>query len=150
MRRLLPLDTEILRGLHQADPEELLPEPVHRHPRGERVLRGHQPLCQAEPVGRSALRGGRQPLGHLRADLLALEGVFTALQDMGLPRFRAILHHQGRGNGLLQVRELLPGFRFPLGGLDELCLGDRIDVLQVVVPELRFLRLVALGRLHLE
>ena len=58
---MLALHAEILRRLHQARAEVLLPEAIHRHARGERMLRINQPLREAQPVGRRVLRasGGR-------------------------------------------------------------------------------------------
>ena len=66
IRRPLALRAEIFHGLHQPHAEIHLPEPVHRHARGQRVRRIHQPLRQPQtvvrqrPAGTAAARPARR------------------------------------------------------------------------------------------
>ena len=50
MRRSLALRSEVLLSLDQTGSEELRPDSVHGHARGERVVGMSQPLRDAEPI----------------------------------------------------------------------------------------------------
>ena len=55
MRRQHALRTEILAREHDASTEQLLPMPIGRHARRERVVAIDQPLGEAEPVARQVV-----------------------------------------------------------------------------------------------
>ena len=83
MHRRFPLAAEIVEHPRQPRAEELLPEPVHHHPRGERVIAGHEPPGEVEAVGRAVGdRRGGQIAGEGRLhDLPALVHPVAAGQD---------------------------------------------------------------------
>ena len=107
------VDAEILGRLHQPRAEDLLPEAVHRHPRGERMLRPQQPVGETEPVPRQVGRHGRQERGRRRLDFLAALVVIAAEEHVGLGRLGRLLHHVGDGAAGADRRLLL----FRLGQL---------------------------------
>ena len=91
--------------------EELEPEAVDRHAGRQRVVRGDQPLGQAQPVDRRARRKRRQERGHAPADLLASLVVFAALeQERRLGLAGLLAKDQGRRDLLV---ELLPRLARP-------------------------------------
>ena len=95
MRRRRPLRPEILGRLHNPRPENLLPEPVDRHPRRQRIRRIHHPLRQPQPVPRQARIHRRQHARHVRLHLFPRRIVHAPVQDVGLGLcVRSLLHHQ--------------------------------------------------------
>ena len=65
------LHPEILRGFHQTDAEEHLPETVHGDPGGQGMIPRNQPLRQIEPVGGPLDLHRRQRGRHRGHDFLA-------------------------------------------------------------------------------
>jgi hypothetical protein len=72
MDRTFALQAEVLGGAHESLPEEHLPEVVHGHAGGQRVLLGGQPTGQSEAVAGSAFRPADQRLRDVRGDLGAV------------------------------------------------------------------------------
>ena len=79
MRRDLALNAEVFRGLHEAHAEDRLPEAIHRHASGERILAAHEPLREAEAGARSVF--GPVAYTDLRADETGLDLVCRILHD---------------------------------------------------------------------
>ena len=98
MRRRLALRSEIFRRLHQAGPENLLPEAIDRDARGQRIGGIDNPLSEAEPVARQRCGHGRQHGGYRRRDLLARLIVLAAEQHIRHRRAAGLLvHDQSHG-----------------------------------------------------
>src|SRR6266567_7276350 len=70
--RPLALRTEVIAGLHQARPEQHLPEAVYGHTAGQRLLRAYQPFAQSQTVLGRVGWPRRQRFGRVRRDFLAL------------------------------------------------------------------------------
>ena len=66
VRRLGRARAEVLRRLDNADAEHRLPQPVHRHARGERRAFIREPLRERETRGRRILGQRMQRRGHVR------------------------------------------------------------------------------------
>ena len=108
MRGPLALAAEILRCADEAFAEAELPEMVHCHARGQRVVGGSQPLREAKPVARRALGERREDSRGLRADALARLIVHAAIQHKGRARFNLhLLHHHDLGFTVEQLGDLL-------------------------------------------
>ena len=96
MARRLALDAEVLAGLDDSPAEDLSPEPVHDHAAHQRVARIDEPACQAQAIGR-LIRGQRvQNPGHAGRNLLALDVVAAANQDVRRSGLWKLLHHHRR------------------------------------------------------
>ena len=102
MRGLFALHAEVLRRLHQADAEVLLPEAIHRHARGQRMFGTDEPLRKPEPIRRRIRRQRRQNRGHARRDFVAFLVVFAAHQHERVARLLHFLGDHRGGNRLLQ------------------------------------------------
>ena len=131
-----PVDAEILGGLHQPGAEDLLPEAVHRHAGGERMLGPQQPLGETEAVPRQLGRHGRKERGRRRLDFFPPLVVIAAEEHVGLGRLGALLHHVGHGAAGAD-RQLL------LLGLGQLRRQVLIRLVLAAEPEVE--QLVALG-----
>ena len=104
----LALRTEIVSSLHQAHPKELLPETVDRHPRGQRVFRGHQPSGQIEPVGNlPSLLHHRENRRHCTAHFFAGCIVLTAHHDEAVAGLVHVPPDEGLRNLILEFVPLL-------------------------------------------
>ena len=80
MRRRLPLLAEVVLGFHDAAPEVMLPDAVHHHAGGERMVGAGQPARERQAVAASfALRARR-------ADRIGLSGRTDDLQEPRLDR----------------------------------------------------------------
>ena len=101
--RQLALGAQVLRGLHQADAEELLPEAVDRDPRRQGVSPVDEPFGQVPTGGDIAFfLHGREEGRGVSLDLLAGVIVLPALSEEGLANFGALLHHHGLRHGALE------------------------------------------------
>ena len=67
----LALRAELLRGAHEAEAEDRLPQPVRQHARGQGVLPAHQPPSQRHPVRRLPRGQRAEHRGHPRRHLVA-------------------------------------------------------------------------------
>ena len=67
MRRARARVAEVVRRGEQTDAEMLLPQPVHQHPRGERIFRRRNPLGKREPTARG-FRTWRLDLRRIRIE----------------------------------------------------------------------------------
>ena len=105
MTRSLPLHPKILRCSHQPHAKQLLPQPIHNHPRRQRMTWIHQPLRQTQPVFRPVRRHRRQTGRSLRGDNLPRLRILTTHQNSGLTRHQQLLHHQRRHRLLLQFSQ---------------------------------------------
>ena len=86
VRRFLTLDSEVFRRTRQPAPEQLLPRPVHRHPRRQRILGRDQPSRQRQPIRWPIRRQRTQRLGRPWRYLGAEIFVVTTQPDMrGMP-----------------------------------------------------------------
>ena len=91
MRGMGAILAEIAGRAHQPFAEVILPDPVHHHPRCQRVLGAGNPFCQRQPAARAA--SGKRYLGRLRRSgdalqktrfrLLSLAAQFPGDQQMG-------------------------------------------------------------------
>ncbi len=104
-----PLSAEIARGFHQANAEELLPEPVHCDAGRERMARADQPARELQAVGSCAGGQWGQHRRHSRLYLFASFVVLAALENVSLLWFVHVLHHHGGGQRIIQFVPLLPG-----------------------------------------
>ena len=50
MRGAAAIETEVVRGVHNADAEVIVPEPIGNHPRGKRIARIADPCRKLEPA----------------------------------------------------------------------------------------------------
>ena len=100
MRRRLGLNSQVVRVLHQAQAEVLLPQPIHDDARRQRILGTHQPFCEAEPIVRRIGRQSREDDGHVWLHFLVFVGliILAAAEDECLPRFLAFLQDHRRWN----------------------------------------------------
>jgi len=83
--RWLALGAEVLGGLDQARAEELLPEAVDGHARGQRVLGVGQPLREPQAVFRRTLGQWRQETRRAALDPVSLAIVLAALEQIRGP-----------------------------------------------------------------
>ena len=106
-------------------PKQLLPEPVHRHSRGQRVLGRHEPLGQVHARSRSVrfLHRG-QEARRITLDALAGLVVVAANQNVGGPYVGSLFHHHGHRNR---------DFQRPLLGLDFFQCFSRLLQLRVQI-----------------
>ena len=72
MAGMLTGAAEILQGFHKTGSEKLLPSAIDRHPRGQRLVRGEEPLGQSQAIARRVCgkfgKQGRRVGGQVRAD----------------------------------------------------------------------------------
>ena len=81
---ILALHAEVLGGFDDARAEEMLPDAIDLHARGQRMLGGHQPAGEAEPILRRILRQRRQKCGRGERDLFPGLEIFAAFEDLRL------------------------------------------------------------------
>ena len=62
MRGLVTHHAEVARSSHQAFSEVMLPDAIHDHPRGQRIVRAHQPLGQGQAALTGSCRRGEDRL----------------------------------------------------------------------------------------
>ena len=114
MARRLALGAEVVARLYQTDAEELLPQAVHLHASGERMLLAHEPLGEVEAgvaiLFRQRWKNGRCAVGYLVFGFVIL----AAFHDEALTRLRKIGHDEGGGDEILQ--RLLFGLQRQLFG----------------------------------
>ena len=111
MARRLALRTEIAARLHQTRAEKLLPEPIHRHARGQRVLRRDQPPCEVKPIWQFVRRRRferREDDRHRARDRFARLVIPSAHHDVRSPRLRQVAHDEGCGERRLKIGALFP------------------------------------------
>ena len=98
VRRILPLHPHVFDGLHEADPEKVLPHPVDLNPRRERLLGQEQPASQAQPVVGQTLGQAWQRRRRGKRERVSLRRkIVTAVEDLGLAG-RGVAHHHHAGN----------------------------------------------------
>ena len=104
------LGAEILLRLDDANAEELGPQTIHSHARGEWIVAADQPLSQAETVGGSALWKGMKRGGHARLNLLAGIQEIAFVKNMRFAPFVGgqFAHHRQRHR--LDVGQFLAQF----------------------------------------
>src|SRR4051812_18336929 len=108
MRRPFALRTEVFAGFDQAASEVLLPNPVDRNARRERIVLADQPLGEAEPVRRRVRRHTAQYGGHAAVYLLVLIGESSAdAHEIGWTRNTRSFPHNERGGDSEAVHLLL-------------------------------------------
>ena len=118
MRRPLALRAEFIDLRAERVAEELLPEPVHKDARGERVLGRDEPVRQIEPRETMAVRRLELRLEKARRrgrdDFAAFVLPVSARQHAGDRRFHGFRHHDLRATAAafenvalnpLQIRE---------------------------------------------
>src|SRR4051812_16962252 len=94
MRRRIALAAEIVGGLHDSSPEDLLPHAIDSDAGGERMIRGEEPFRKAQPILRHVGGHRRQNRRGRGFYLLALLVVRAAIKDMRERRaIGALLHH---------------------------------------------------------
>ena len=98
MRGKLAADPEVSRRADQAGPEDFLPEPVDRHPGGQRMLGPEQPPGKAQPVAGQVAGHRGQHVGRVGLHRVAALVVFAAVEDIGHGRLGPLLHHVGDGS----------------------------------------------------
>ena len=112
MRRILALQAEVLRRGDEPVAEDLRPQPVDDHARGQRMARVGQPAGQTQPVA-AQLRiprvDARRRSGRAKLILLRFV-VITAGQDVGRRGERGMLHRVESRRGLLVRGQLTAGF----------------------------------------
>ena len=106
MAGVLPLQPEVLGRLDQAGPEVHLPEPVHGHARGERVVGLDEPAGEPQTIVRHIVRHRRQHGRHAGIDPLARHVVGAANQPEGVAPRLHLLHHHDGGEAFPQRRAL--------------------------------------------
>ena len=115
VRRVVALHAEIVHRPHQPRAKELLPEPVHRHAREQRILRRDQPPGEAQPILRRTRQRRTEHLRRTSRDraLFVRQIILPARQDKRRRRRGRLLHHHDlrlwprrsqRGSGLDQRR----------------------------------------------
>ena len=99
-------DPKVAARFHETSAKNLLPEPVHRHASGERMVLQKQPLGEPKPILRQRLRKWRQHVGRLWLDLVLPLVVFAAFENVGLRHLGPLVHHMGDRASLLDLRHL--------------------------------------------
>ena len=129
MARALALESEVLGGPDDALAEQHLPEVVHGDAASQGILGGGQPAREAEAVARSVGGPGRQGLGDVRRDLVAVLVPDAAHEHEGVSRLLALRedHDVHLAGPRLDVRLVAHG---PVQG------GPRVTVRTVIGEEL--------------
>ena len=100
----IALGAKVFRCLHDADPEQLLPEPVDRHPRGQtgaprrRTIRPNP--CAIGPRRSSSSGAGRPACRARPAPRIVVR---AANQDVGGPPLGLLFHDHRRGDRSLEL-----------------------------------------------
>ena len=146
MRRIFPLHPHVFDGLHETNPEKVLPHPVDLNPRGERLLGQEQPASQAQPVAGQTLGQAWQRCRRGKRERVSLRRkIVAAVEDLRLAG-RGVAHHHHAGN--LVAFELFVGlFRcfIPLD-LRKILNHTSLHVGVEVAAELLLDRFLLLGR----
>ena len=119
MRRREAADSEIVRRLHQAASEVVLPDPIDHHARGQRVVSASQPLSQLQPTAAGRVvwqRLASQHFDEAARDFDAgLIGLTSHLHpDVVRRPFRHAVGHRERSLGQQLVEFLLRQLRVGL------------------------------------
>jgi hypothetical protein len=111
MRRRLALHAEVVERGDDAGPKDRRPLPIHRHPRGERVLLGDDPAGEVETIRLPVNFERRQHGGNARLDrLLGLQELAAMMTECRPRILRRPLPHHKRGRilrPLLQLADFL-------------------------------------------
>ena len=107
---MLALQAEVLHCFHDAGAEILLPETIHRHPRGERMGGVEQPLRQAQAILRRVLGPRRKNRRDARLHFLAFLVVFTPQQQERISGLVGFFRNHGRRDLLLDRFAFLTPF----------------------------------------
>ena len=96
MSRNRSIFPKIARGIHQARSENELPQAVHRHARGERMIRLRDPVCQGHPpFPLRCIHGKLQApndLQGIRWNGLPLRHGIAPVEPMSRPGLRKVRH----------------------------------------------------------
>ena len=141
MRRAAAVGSEIARRIHEPGAKRVLPQPVHHHPRGERILRTRDPLGEFHAPRLLGLVHGEAERAddrqRIRRDDLAFLHRLAAIEPVRFFRFgkrahpaflraagfRQTLLHRGQF-GLHRARGVGIGGREP----GEICAGVRLAI----------------------
>ena len=88
------LGAEVVLGFHDSQTEIALPDAIHGHARGQRILRRDEPPRQSQPVARGVLRERRQHGQGPGFDVLAPSREIALHVEVGIARLGKIPHHQ--------------------------------------------------------
>ena len=142
----LRLRTEILRSIHDSEPEQTFPGPVDPNPRGQGVFTRDQPAGQPQAVERLALRQRGQDRGQSPAHLLGRLVVFPAVKNEGILGLSLFLHHHGTREGTLESIQSLLGLGYLRLGLGRGVGSGRFEMLFQLRPFSRLQVIVSLGQ----
>ena len=105
-------DAQIFGRANEASPKDFGPKPIDRNPRGQRVFGRHQPLGQAQAIGRRSGGQGVESLEDRPTHRIALLVVLPTIEHIG----------HGHGVGLLALDM---GHRIPAANFGALLLEGR-------------------------
>ena len=109
VHRQLALRAEVRAGFYEAHAEELLPNAVDRHARGERVLAVHQPIGEIETIVITLLRLSRQrrqKRRHIATYFFSRPIVLATKHHKALTRLGQIRHHESDRSVFADIRLL--------------------------------------------
>ena len=138
MRGRFALGAEVIHRAHETFAEALLPEAIHRHARGQRILRRDDPAREAEPIARCRFEPRSNGCGHAGRHGLPWLVVLAAREDVRGPGFLHLLHDQHGGDGGPEIAFCQLGCFHQLPRGTKRGLGKTVRV--VIEQQLGFLR----------